>query len=222
MKEIILCVLTAATAYSLGSVSSALVVCRLMRIEDIRTKGSGNAGTSNMIRTYGKKAGLLTGLGDLLKAVVAVLVSYGLAMIFDVALPFPIGYFAGLFVLIGHVFPVFFGFRGGKAVMPAVGVVLAIDPITFGILLVVAGFVFLLGRKMSVVSLVSAAILPPVTALTCRVLQKNCLFPLVFVLCYSVLVVIAHRSNILRLVRGEEPILDRSEDKNEGSDSSKD
>lgn len=204
-------ILTALSGYLLGSVNSAVIVSRALEKDDIRTHGSGNAGMTNMYRVFGKKAALLTTLGDLLKAIVAVLLARGIFAWIGVSLVFDPGYLAGLFVLIGHIFPIYFGFRGGKGVMPAVGVVLMVNPAAFGVMAAIALPLFLATRTMSLVSVVSAAVLPVVT-LTLGLLQKSRpLAATLFTLAYAVLVIVSHRSNIKRLLSGsEKPIAPKS------------
>lgn len=196
--------LSAVAAYLLGSVNSAILVSRLLAKDDIRAHGSGNAGMTNMLRTFGRKAALLTTLGDLLKAMASVLLARGLVAATGTAAGFDPGYAAGFFVLLGHIFPVFFGFRGGKGVMPALGVVLLVDPVAFLVLLAVAVPVFLAVRIMSVVSLASAALLPPVTLVLCLLRQADPLVPTLATALYAALVAVSHRENIRRLRAGTE------------------
>ena len=197
-------ILTAVASYLLGSVNSAVIVSRALEKDDIRTHGSGNAGMTNMYRVFGKRAALLTTLGDLIKAILAVLLARTLFVWFDASLAFDPGYPAGLFVLLGHIFPIYFGFRGGKGVMPAVGIVLMVNPAAFGVMVAIALPLFLATRTMSLVSVVSAAALPVVT-LILGLLQKNRpLASTLFTLTYAVLVIVSHRSNIQRLLSGTE------------------
>ena len=111
IPPILLC---AAGGYLLGSLSSAVIVSRALFSDDVRSHGSGNAGMTNMFRTYGKKAGVLTLCGDVLKTVVATLLGY-------LWLGYIGAYLSGLFCMLGHMFPVFYKFRGGKGVTTSVG-----------------------------------------------------------------------------------------------------
>ena len=198
---LIFCVIA---GYLLGSINSALIVSRLTRGDDIRAHGSGNAGTSNMIRTYGKAAGLATATGDLLKAVAAVLLARAAFSLAGTAPGLDPAYIIGLFVLIGHIYPVFFRFKGGKGVMPAVGVILVADPLAFVILLAIAAVVFLLTRTMSIVSLAGAGALPPVVLVLGLVRGESPLYPVLMTLAYAAIVFFAHRENIARLRNGTE------------------
>lgn len=191
--------------YLLGSVNSALIYARLSGRDDIRSRGSGNAGAANMLRIHGKAAGLITAAGDLLKAVVAVLLARAF---FDLAMrqpDFDPGYIAGLAVLIGHIYPVFFRFKGGKGVMPAVGFILITDPLAFVILLAIAVAVFLLFRTISIVSLAGAALLPLITWALGLLRGADTLFSVLITLACAVLVFWAHRANIARIIKGTEP-----------------
>ena len=222
-KLILAIALTLATGYLLGSISWAIIISRGFGQDDIRAYGSGNAGSTNMFRTFGRKAGLLTVLGDLLKAVAAAwlgrlifkLLAVQLAMPAnfapEMAYPIDPGYLAGLFVLIGHIFPVFFGFKGGKGVMPAVGVILAVNPLAFLVMVGIALPVFLLTRTMSLVSLVSSIALPLVTYGLGQLRQVDQRIETGFTLFYAVLVIVSHRENIKRLLSGtEKPLVPRS------------
>lgn len=201
-------VLTIISGYFLGSINSAILVTRLFGREDIRQFGSGNAGVTNMLRTYGKKPAALTVFGDLLKAILAVVLARIFFNMFAVQLIVDPGVLAGLFVLLGHLFPVFFGFKGGKGVMPAFGIILLVNPPAFIVLLVVAVPVFLLSQTMSLVSILSASLYPFAT-LAIRLLTHENPWPeTLFAVAYSILVLFSHRSNIRRLLNGtEQPVL---------------
>lgn len=105
-------------AYLLGSISSAIVVCRLLGLPDPRTQGSGNPGATNVLRVGGKKAAAVTLAGDLLKGLVPVLAAAGLGQDVHVLA------LVGLAAFFGHLYPIFFGFKGGKGVATALGVLL--------------------------------------------------------------------------------------------------
>ena len=125
--------LTAVISYLLGSCNSAIIVVKLLKHEDIREHGSKNAGLTNTLRCYGKVPALLTLIGDLAKGVVAVLISLQIAKLLMGA-DFEsvhalvdkrtIGYISGLFSIIGHIFPLYYGFKGGKAVLVSCSILL--------------------------------------------------------------------------------------------------
>ena len=115
-------------SYFIGSISTSYIIAKKMMGVDIRTQGSGNAGSTNVLRALGKKAGILTFVGDLLKGVVAVLIAKVIATIAhtDVATA---SYIAVVFVVIGHNWPIYLGFRGGKGVATSLGAMIAVKPV---------------------------------------------------------------------------------------------
>ena len=122
--------LTAVLSYLIGSVSFAIIVSRLGAQEDVRNYGSGNAGMTNILRNYGKKMAAFTAVGDFGKALVAVALGRLIFRMLGVE-ALDGGYIAGLFALLGHLFPVYFGFRGGKGVLTSLGVMLMLNPLVF-------------------------------------------------------------------------------------------
>jgi len=194
-----LTVLLVVLGYGLGSINSALLVCRLLGLDDIRRHGSGNAGMTNMLRIYGKKAGALTASGDLLKAIAAVLAARAVTLAAGSALPFDPGYLCGLFVLVGHIWPVFFAFRGGKGVMPVLGVILLVDPIVFVLLAVAAIIVFWIRHTISLVSITAAILVTPLTLAIDLLEGVNPFWDTLFALLFAMLVIVSHRENIRRL-----------------------
>ncbi len=150
-------------SYLLGSINSAIIVSKLMFGDDIRKHGSGNAGLTNMLRTYGKGAAVLVLLGDMLKSVLAVLFA---ACIFGFGYQYGIAtsqfcYVAGLFAVVGHVFPIYYQFKGGKGVLSTATVALVLTPIPFAILLALFIGVVAVSKYVSLGS-VSVAVLYPV------------------------------------------------------------
>ncbi len=152
-------------AYLLGSINSAIVISRLVYKEDIRTKGSGNAGMTNMLRTYGKNAALLTLAGDLGKTVIALIISaltFGFNYKGGTALGGPMGecYLAGLFAVLGHIFPIYYKFKGGKGVLVTSTMALVLTPIPFLILFVLFVLVVWMSRYVSLGSVIVAMLYP--------------------------------------------------------------
>ncbi len=193
-------VLVALTAYLLGSLNFALIMSKRMYGEDIREHGSGNAGTTNMARIYGKKAALYTILGDVLKGVVSVIIgSFLMGATFG-------GYIAGLFCVIGHVFPVFYGFRGGKGVATAAAVILVVNPTVFLVVLGVFALTVILTRYVSLASCLAAAIYPfmmyQFTIANPIVMNFSVAFITAFLT--AVLVICKHHTNLKRLANGQE------------------
>lgn len=185
-------------AYLLGSVSTAILVCRLMGLPDPRTEGSNNPGATNVLRIGGKKAAALTLAGDSLKGVIPMLACHLLGV---PALVFAL---AGLAVFLGHLYPVFFGFKGGKGVATAAGVLLAFQPwlgaATLLTWIIIAGFF----RYSSLASIV-AAVFAPLYYLFGDGLAWYTETPVtVAIFLMSLLLLWRHRENIGRLATGKE------------------
>lgn len=191
-------ILTVLIAYTLGSLNFALILSKKMYGEDIRDFGSKNAGTTNMARTYGKKAALFTILGDILKGVVAVIIG---SFLMGATLG---GYFAGLLCVVGHVFPVFYGFRGGKGVATAAAVILVVNPVVFLVVLGVFVLTVALTRYVSLGSCLAAAIFPFMTFqfVAGKVPNWGQAFICSFVM--AILVICKHHTNLRRLANGQE------------------
>ncbi len=186
----------AVIAYLLGSINFAIIISGKTYKQDIRQYGSKNAGMTNMMRTYGKRAAALTLLGDALKAVAAGLVGY--AVLGQLG-----AYIAGTFCIIGHMYPVFFKFRGGKGVVTAAITVLMCNPIVFLILLLM--FVIIVGftKYISLGSVMCMLIYPFLLNRIDTWLSGGCPYA-VFALLMAVLVIFKHRENVKRLLHGQE------------------
>ncbi len=214
--QIISILLTAAISYLLGSLNSSIIVVRLLKHEDIREHGSKNAGLTNTIRCYGKGLGLLTLIGDLGKGIIAVLLSQLICKLLlgenfsdeyfiDAQ---AIGYIAGIFAVIGHIFPVFYGFKGGKGVLVASSVLIVVDPVTFCIIIPFFLIVAFTTKYVSVGSISAALFYPILTFLVNYFLrgdaaEKSLLYASLTLLS-GLLIVYMHRVNIKRLMAGEE------------------
>ena len=129
-------ILIAVISYLLGSLNFGVILSKFVKKDDVREKGSGNAGTTNMMRSYGKVFGILTIIGDIAKVIVAIEIAFRilpadeLKNIFDSLNTNPqicLKSFAGLFAVIGHIFPCFFGFKGGKGVATSGGMVIFVN-----------------------------------------------------------------------------------------------
>ena len=183
-------------SYLAGSIPTAyLVVKRLKRI-DIRTVGSGNVGATNVTRTAGKGAGAAVFAVDVAKGLAATLLIA--PRLIDPALP-EARIACGLAAVIGHVFPVFLGFRGGKGVAATIGTLIGYAP---ALALLCGGVwlaIFLLSRYVSLASITALAVLPPALVAAHRSLPEVLLGAAL-----SVLVIAKHQSNIQRLVQGTE------------------
>ena len=192
-------------AYLLGSISFSVIISKKMAGFDVREKGSGNAGATNMLRSVGKKAAALTLLCDALKGVVAVLFAVLVGKIAknsDKALLVQI---AGILVVVGHTFPVFFGFKGGKGVATSLGVLLVTNW-QIGLICLVFALVLMALTKMVSMGSVGAAILFPVLVLFIHsnyIVTEGSSY-LVYSIILTVLVAFNHRSNIQRILNGTE------------------
>ncbi len=193
----------AVVAYLIGSVSFAVIVSRIGAQDDVRAHGSGNAGMTNMLRSYGKKLAALTAIGDFGKGVVAVALGriiFGLAGI----QAFDAGYIAGLCVILGHLYPLYFKFKGGKGVLTSLGAALLISPIPFLLIVVVlVPFVFIV-KIVSLASLIGFACYPVAVLVVDLLLDRPLAAELVFALIISIMGIWKHRSNIQRLLAGTE------------------
>jgi glycerol-3-phosphate acyltransferase PlsY len=180
-------------AYLLGSISSAVVVARMMRLEDPRNVGSRNPGATNILRYGGKSAAALTLLGDLLKGVVAVVIA---RLVTDQSLVLAS---VGLLALVGHVYPIFFGFRGGKGVATGFGVWLALSPWVALALVLTWLLAAALFRYSSLSALIATALCPVYVWL----LLGRWPYVVLSIL-MGALLIWRHRSNIEKLLAGKE------------------
>lgn len=184
-------------AYLLGSIPFALIVSKVTKGIDIRDYGSKNMGATNVLRVLGVKYGLLTFFLDAIKAGIIILLFQVGILDKDVhALGHPLVY--GIIAIIGHVFPIFANFKGGKAVACSAGIVLAYSPLTFGICIVGFIITLLLTKLVSAGSLV-AAIAAVITSLFIHD------WPFVFFISIMAIIIIGrHSENIKRIFNGEE------------------
>lgn len=180
-------------AYLVGSISAAIITCKLMGLPDPRTLGSNNPGATNVLRIGGKKAAAITLLGDTLKGVVPVLVarlmdmdSLTLALVACAA-------------FLGHLYPIFFAFKGGKGVATAFGVILVINP-WVALALLATWLVMAYGLKISSLSALTAAVLAPLYIWLINP-QAEYIYLGFFI---SILLIWRHRSNIRNLLSGSE------------------
>ena len=219
VSMIIIAAVTAAAAYLIGSVNSAILLSKAAG-KDIREIGSGNAGATNMMREYGVMMGLLTLILDVIKGALIIFLTFVINYYFLSKMDFgpepvllgfnsdyilrAIPYLAGFFAILGHCFPVFFGFKGGKGVAPALGIVLIIDWQAAATLLVVALLAIIFTRYVSVGSIVGAATFVVLTF--ARQLYNRDFNILILAIAFliALFIVLRHHDNIKRLKRGEE------------------
>lgn len=187
MPSAILCLV----GYLFGSISSAIILSRAMGLPDPRTEGSGNPGATNMMRTGGKKAAALTLVGDLLKGLVPVLIAKGLGASLDTQL------LVALAALLGHLFPVFFNFKGGKGVATALGVLIALDW-RVGVACIATWLAIYALKKISSLAALTAIAVTPAYI---WVLTHSMTF-VIFGIALAALVFWRHKTNIAQLLAG--------------------
>lgn len=190
----------AVVAYLLGSLNFSVLISKFVFHDDVRNYGSHNAGSTNMNRTYGTVAGVLTLVGDFTKGVAATLIPILL-------IGYNVGYLAGFCCILGHCFPIFFRFKGGKGAATSAGIIFAADPIV-GAIIVLTFIVVTVGTKfVSLGSIISALIFPLVLdrifLLTSGGVHPS-IITVISSLLMTVVVVFAHRQNIGRLLSGTE------------------
>ena len=201
--------LTILIPYLLGSINSAIIVSKVLYRDDIRRYGSGNAGMTNMLRTFGKKAAVLTLLGDVLKTVLSILIG-GLFMGLAYAKSYSLGmggYLAAMFCVLGHVFPVYYRFKGGKGVLCAATAIAMLSPVTFGIVLVVFAIIVGFTKYVSLGSIMCALMYPLFLFKSMQVATGGSTPPAHMTLAsflIAAFVIWCHRTNLSRLLKGKE------------------
>ena len=192
-------------AYLLGSISFSVIISKKMAGFDVREKGSKNAGSTNVLRTVGKKAAIFTLIGDCLKGVVAILFAIIVGKIAKNTDKALLVQLAGIAVVLGHTFPIFFGFKGGKGVATSLGVLLMTNW-QIGLICLVFALVLMALSKMVSLGSVGAAILFPVLVLfihTNFTVSEGSSY-LIYSIILAVIVAFNHRSNIKRILNGTE------------------
>ncbi len=201
-------VFIAVFSYLLGSLNFGVILSKSMKKEDVRDSGSGNAGTTNMMRTYGKVWGILTIAGDILKVILAIWIAFKIMPVeefsgtLDNVSDYPqvvLKSFAGLFAVFGHIFPCYFHFKGGKGVATSGGMVIVIDWRIALILLVIFAITILITKYVSLGSILMAIFYPVFIG----VFYKDIVLVSI-ALVFTIIVVVAHRENVKRLVNHTE------------------
>jgi|CXWL01.1.fsa_nt_gi glycerol-3-phosphate acyltransferase PlsY len=207
--------ISAILGYALGSIQWGIIVSRITRGVDVRDYGSGATGATNVIRTSGAKAGVAVMLLDIAKGILPVYIGIGLGHLFgidakdDRAWAAAAGAFAAV---VGHCWPVFYGFRGGKAVATASGAALAMNPLAVVVMIPVAVVIVGATRIMSVMSI----LMPPLVAVLFVVLAALDISPWAWAaygIPTAIVIVYRHRANIERLMAGTEPRIGKGGDK---------
>lgn len=182
---------SAALGYIIGNIQFAVIFSYLLHRDDVRHHGSGNAGSTNMLRVYGKKDGIITFAGDLLKGVAGALIGRLLG-------GENCAYMGAVGVILGHCYPVFFGFHGGKGVASSLGAVFALNPLYGGIVSIVAAIVAIATKTISAASLSGTAAYLIIALIWGTKGNK------LFAAALFILICIRHRENIARMIAGSE------------------
>ena len=202
-------IIMAIIAYLIGSINFSVIISKKVAGFDVREKGSGNAGSTNMLRSVGKKAAAVTLLCDILKGVVAIIISILIGNIVKEANQELLLQIAGIAVVIGHTFPIFFGFKGGKGVATSLGILLMTNW-QIGLICLVFAIVLIVLTRMVSLGSCAAAILFPVLTLfindsyTILTEGKNGSTYFFYSVILAAIVLYNHRSNIQRLMKGTE------------------
>ncbi len=194
-----LCAVGALAAYFLGGLNFAIIISQTKYKDDIRRYGSGNAGMTNMLRTYGKSAAALTLLGDMGKAAVSILLGMILAGESG-------AYIAGLFCVIGHSFPCYYSFKGGKGIVVTATTLLLLQPVVFLILFVIFALLVATTKYLSLGSIIGMLLYPVLLNRLYQFLNgkpEGAVVAIVSVL-NTLLVIWLHRENLKRLWTGKE------------------
>lgn len=215
--------LLAFLAYLAGSINTSVILSKSMYGEDVRDSGSGNAGATNMLRTYGAGIAVLTLICDILKGALLVLLATWLDVIFSsyfksspmtdferIYLLDNLKYIVGIFAVLGHDFPIWFGFRGGKGVATSLGVILALNPIIGLIVLIIALLIMIFSRYVSLGSVIGAVVYPFIVLTYILAGGESFTENIVYIIMafsLAFLLIIKHHSNIKRLKNGTENML---------------
>lgn len=193
-------------SYLIGSMTPSIWIGRIFYNVDVRTKGSKNAGTTNTIRVLGPKAGIIVFIIDVLKGCLALYLSniFVSSFLYDTPLEM-FNIVSAACVVLGHVFPIYEGFKGGKGVATMLGVLIYLYSEIFWILLLIFIIVFIIWRYISLGS-ITAAIAFPITYYIYSVYWAKDMDPILFIfaIVVAIFIVITHRNNIKRLAKGEE------------------
>lgn len=194
-KNIIYNLIFLIVAYLLGSINTSIIVSKLMIGDDIRNYGSGNAGATNTLRTVGKLGATIVILGDVIKAVVAILFAKLIPFTTDIAV-----YIAGIGAVLGHNFPIFFKFKGGKGIVVSAVAIVFASPL-LGLITIVSALLIMAITKYVSLGSVSAAILYVILALILKNTETQFV---IFAAMLALLAIYMHRTNIVRLFTGKE------------------
>ncbi|MBR3953626.1 MAG: glycerol-3-phosphate 1-O-acyltransferase PlsY [Oscillospiraceae bacterium] len=210
---ILACIIVAVISYLIGSCNMAIIISKFHKSKDIRDFGSGNAGMTNMLRTFGRRAATWTFIGDFLKGALVVFIARGIGK--EAGVIFDLAYFAALFVIIGHIYPIYFKFKGGKGIATALGAMFVLNWIAFMTIAVgIIPMVFII-KIVSAVCLCGTCLYPVLSFVVLTLQGKNFFFEVVpytlISLVMAGIIFYAHRENIARLRNGTEPSFGRKQ-----------
>jgi len=204
-------IIPAVIAYLLGSINSAIIITKLIYKKDIREFGSNNAGMTNVLRTFGKKPAAVTLIFDFGKGILAVILGRIIFSCFiNAESLFAVSYICAILAIIGHIFPIYYGFRGGKGVLTTAGMMIILDPLVFLGVAIVFLIVVIFSRYISLSSVIASVFYPILTALRLVFFDdqyyeiQTIFINITLAAIIAVLIIFMHRSNIGRLIRGEE------------------
>ena len=183
--------------YLLGSMNFAIIISKAKYGSDIRNHGSGNAGMTNMMRTYGKSAAALTLAGDALKAILSGVIGYATIGMYG-------AYIAGMFCILGHMFPVYYKFKGGKGVVTAYASILMCDPVVFLVLLLIFVIIVAFTKYISLGSVMCMLIYPVILDRMHKLFNGATGPYVIIAMLNAALIIFMHRENIKRLLKGKE------------------
>lgn len=190
-------------AYAIGSINFSVILSKKMAGFDVRKKGSGNAGTTNMLRSVGKKAAAITLICDILKGIVSILIAIVIGNIIQNIDKAVLVQIAGICVVLGHTFPVFFEFKGGKGVATAIGIILLTNW-QIGLICLIFGIVIIALTKMVSLGSIMAAVLFPILTIF---IHNNFIVDgnyIAFGIILGTFVTFNHRANLKRILNGTE------------------
>lgn len=194
---------TAAAGYLLGSLNFAVLISKYLLKDDVRGYASGNAGMTNMLRTFGVGPAALTALGDFAKGFASAMLGSYLFSHFFITL-FSGAYVGMLFAILGHLYPLYFGFKGGKGIMAGLGALVALNPTVAITLVVIFAAAVLLSRMVSLGSVLAAAAYPFITFAVNTTRSTVTLIDTIISVVIALLVLYVHRGNISRIFAGTE------------------
>ena len=226
MKTIILLLISAVISYLIGSLNSSIIMSRVLKKDDIRNSGSGNAGATNMVRTYGRAYGILAFVLDFVKVILAYLIVFLIFSRVDADIFTKYEYFfkvvSGFFCFIGHIYTCFFGFKGGKGVTVCAAMICLLDWRMFVLGFILFFAIVFITKYISFSSILFAVVYPVCTFILFDkeysfihhfIKAKNSfgedetimrLIALAISIVFSVIVLVKHKENIKRLLKGEE------------------